>query len=91
VPEHGLESAVLTGVDAPVYTITIDAYSGVIALGMGPEVHLAKQVAPSEHHLPLLVRLLTVMYADHYATFKIFPPPPELPSTVQDIEKCIRV
>ena len=39
------------GVDAPVYAITIDAYSGVIALGMGLEVHLAKRVAPSKHHL----------------------------------------
>jgi len=91
MPEQGLESAILTGVDAPIYAIAIDAYSGVIALGMGPEVHLAKRVAPSKYHPHRLEQLLTVVYTDHYATFKIFPPPPELPSTMQDIEKRIRV
>ncbi|KAI6124701.1 WD40-repeat-containing domain protein [Pisolithus croceorrhizus] len=73
-PEQGLDSNVLTGVEAPVYAIAIDAYSGVIALGMGSEVHLAKWVAPS-----------------HYATFKILPPPPELPNTSQDTDKRVRV
>ncbi|KAI5994182.1 WD40-repeat-containing domain protein [Pisolithus albus] len=71
---QGLDSNVLTGVEAPVYAIAIDAYSGVIALGMGSEVHLAQWVAPS-----------------HYATFKILPPPPELPNTSQDTDKRVRV
>jgi len=51
VPEHDLDSAILTGVDAPVYAIAIDIYSSVIALGVGSEVHLAKQVTPSKYHL----------------------------------------
>ncbi|KAI6040011.1 hypothetical protein EDC04DRAFT_2894716 [Pisolithus marmoratus] len=74
VPEQGLDSCVLTGVDTPVYAIAIDTYSGVLALGMGSEVHLAKWVAPN-----------------HYATFKILPPPPELPNTPQDTDKRVRV
>ncbi|KAI6125168.1 WD40-repeat-containing domain protein [Pisolithus croceorrhizus] len=68
------DSDILTGVDAPVYAIAIDTYSGVIALGMGSEVHLAKWVSPS-----------------HYATFKILPPPPELPNTLPDTDKHVRV
>ncbi|KAI6046194.1 quinon protein alcohol dehydrogenase-like superfamily [Pisolithus marmoratus] len=73
-PGQDQDSDVLTGVDAPVDVIAIDAYSGVIALGMGSEVHLAKWVSPS-----------------HYATFKILPLPPELPNTLQDTDKRVRV
>ncbi|KAI6106291.1 hypothetical protein EV401DRAFT_2078137 [Pisolithus croceorrhizus] len=71
-PGQDQDSDILTGVDAPVYAIAIDAYSGVIALGMGSEVHLAKWVLPS-----------------HYATFKILPPPPELPNTLPDTDKHV--
>ncbi|KAI6035844.1 hypothetical protein EDC04DRAFT_2604834 [Pisolithus marmoratus] len=48
-PGQDQDSDVLTGVDAPVDVIAINAYSGVIVLGMGSKVHLAKWVSPSHY------------------------------------------
>ncbi|KAI6027710.1 hypothetical protein BKA83DRAFT_4490253 [Pisolithus microcarpus] len=64
-PGQDQDSDVLTGVDAPAYAIAINAYSGVIALGMGSEVHLAKWVSPSHYAtfkiLPLPLELLNTL------------------------------
>ncbi|KAG2744846.1 WD40 repeat-like protein, partial [Suillus brevipes Sb2] len=35
---------ILTGVKAPVYAITIDPYTGHVAIALGSEVHIAKQL-----------------------------------------------
>ncbi|KAG1842720.1 WD40-repeat-containing domain protein [Suillus tomentosus] len=55
--------AILTGVKAPVYAIAIDPYTGHVAIALGSEVHIAKELENRK-----------------YATFKILPMPPELPS-----------
>ncbi|KAI6015941.1 WD40-repeat-containing domain protein [Pisolithus marmoratus] len=64
-PGQDQDSDVLTGVDVPVDVIAIDAYSGVIALGMGSEVHLMKWVLPSHYAtfkiLPLPPELLNTL------------------------------
>ncbi|KAG1842000.1 WD40-repeat-containing domain protein, partial [Suillus tomentosus] len=56
--------SILTGVKAPVYAITIDPYTGHVAIALGSEVHVAKALENRK-----------------YATFKILPMPPELPSS----------
>lgn len=65
-------SSILTGTKAPVFTLTVDEYSGYVAIALGSEIHVAKEVAYK------------------YATFKIFPPPSELPLMAEQPDKRIR-
>ncbi|KIK22687.1 hypothetical protein PISMIDRAFT_11405 [Pisolithus microcarpus 441] len=66
-------SSILTGTKAPVFALTVDEYSGHVAIALGSEIHIAKEIA-----------------RDKYATFRIFPPPPELPLTAEQPDKRIR-
>ncbi|KAG2045574.1 WD40 repeat-like protein [Suillus hirtellus] len=63
--------SILTGVKAPVYAITIDPSTGHMAIALGSEVHVAK--ALENHRVTVAGR--------KYATFKILPMPPKLPSS----------
>ncbi|KAL4065885.1 WD40-repeat-containing domain protein, partial [Scleroderma citrinum] len=38
--------SVLTGIKSSVFAVSIDEYSGSVAICIGPEVHLAKEIAP---------------------------------------------
>ncbi|KAG2092259.1 WD40-repeat-containing domain protein, partial [Suillus cothurnatus] len=62
--------SVLTGVRAPVYAIAIDSHTNHLAIRVGSEVHIAKEVSYRK-----------------YATFKILPMPPELPSPLKPKEQ----
>jgi hypothetical protein len=66
-------------VRAPVYAIAIDSHTDHLAIGVGSEVHIAKEVSYSTW-VSVVVSEGFSNNLGKYATFKILPMPPELPS-----------
>ncbi|KAI6030665.1 WD40-repeat-containing domain protein [Pisolithus orientalis] len=47
-------SSVLTGIKSPIFSLSIDKYSGDIVITVGSEIHIAKEISPSTCCLSLL-------------------------------------
>lgn len=67
---------VLLGIRAPVYCLALETFSGSLAIGVGPEVHIAKQIVTSKCTFMIYLRLCkTLTDIEQYATSVILPRP----------------
>jgi len=75
---------VLTGIKSSVFAVSIDEYSGSLAICIGPEVHLAKEIAPGVFHVSDHWYVVLTNGPVRYASFKIFPCPRECSAKLVD-------
>jgi hypothetical protein len=83
---------ILTGVDAPVYALAFDIDSGHVAVGIGSEVQMTREIVSSEcKSFEIGEELNFVLCSqENYATFCILPRPPELPNLRENSDNRIR-
>lgn len=80
----------LTGIKSSVFAISINEYGGSVAICIGPEVHLVKEITPGVFHVSAHWYVVLKNGLVRYASFKIFPSPRKCPAKLVDKHVCGR-
>ncbi|KAH7904641.1 WD40-repeat-containing domain protein [Hygrophoropsis aurantiaca] len=83
-----------TGAQASVYVVRSHSTSGVLAIGVGSEVHLLKELKPRAHTHIIISSISISLRSPHqgnYAIISVLPQPDEMPNSPDSADLRVRV